>query len=102
MPQLPALSSLTAIATMIAGDRDHPCHSKTILCRLSSGHLPDQRKILMDRIFFRSRSLPSVRAAFVLLICATPTLALAQNPPATLTQISSDPFTVGPGQHATE
>jgi hypothetical protein len=87
---------------MIAGDRDHPCHSKTILCRLSSGHLPDQRKILMDRIFFRSRSLPSVRAAFVLLICATPTLALAQNPPATLTQISSDPFTVGPGQHATE
>ena len=43
-------------------------------------------------------------AFLVLTICIVPArLMVAQDvPAATLTQISSDPFTVGPGQHATE
>jgi hypothetical protein len=62
-------------------------------------HLPDQRTIVMNRILYRS--LQSVFIAFAVLGFSAAT-AFAQNPPATLTQISSDPFTVGPGQHATE
>jgi len=39
----------------------------------------------------------------MLILCAAPAVSVhAQDAAATLTQISSDPFTVGPGQHATE
>jgi len=42
-------------------------------------------------------------ALVLLVLCVAPALMLAQEAPAvSLTQISSDPFTVGPGQHATE
>jgi hypothetical protein len=42
-------------------------------------------------------------AAFLLTLCVPAALTSAQETPAvTLTQISSDPYTVGPGQHATE
>jgi len=42
-------------------------------------------------------------ALVLLVICFAPASMLAQEAPAvSLTQISSDPFTVGPGQHATE
>jgi hypothetical protein len=37
-----------------------------------------------------------------LAFCAVPALHSQDSPAVTLTQISSDPFTVGPGQHATE
>jgi hypothetical protein len=50
----------------------------------------------------RSRS--SMFACLLLMFCGLPAIAaLAQETPAvSLTQISSDPFTIGPGQHATE
>ena len=42
-------------------------------------------------------------ALLVVGLCAVPaTSVLAQTPAITLTEVSSDPFTVGPGQHATE
>lgn len=51
--------------------------------------------------FFSGRM---ILAFLVLAMCTLPaTLLVAQDAPAvSLTQISSDPFTVGPGQHATE
>ncbi len=55
----------------------------------------------MNRILPRFRSLQSVFVTFAVLGFSAAT-APAQNPPATLIQISSDPFTVAPGQHATE
>src|SRR5580704_9308651 len=55
----------------------------------------------MNRIHAASRSLPSLFACLaVLSFCLAP--ASAAHGQVTLTQISSDPFTVGPGQHATE
>jgi hypothetical protein len=59
----------------------------------------------MSRILFPSCRLRSRSACLALLsICVAPlATAHAQDAPAvTLTQISSDPFTVAPGQHATE
>lgn len=55
----------------------------------------------MNRTLCGSGNLPSLFACLaVLSLCLAPTMtAHAQ---VTLTQISSDPFTVGPGQHATE
>ncbi len=59
----------------------------------------------MKRISIASRRVPVPAAVWLIalgLALAT-SAATAQNAtPATLTQISSDPFTVGPGQHATE
>src|SRR5579871_849170 len=52
----------------------------------------------MNRIRYGSRNLPSLFAGLAALGLCLAT-AHAQ---VTLTQISSDPFTVGPGQHATE
>src|ERR1700676_2403432 len=78
-----------------------PCHSGK---RLSS-HSPYRRiKIPMNRFFCGRRSSISLFACLAL--AGLPIAALAapaQDAPAVaLTQISSDPFTVGPGQHATE
>ena len=58
----------------------------------------------MNRILSARRSGSSLFACLaVALLCVAPLAALAQDTPAfTLTQISSDPFTVPPGQHATE
>lgn len=64
--------------------------------------LPIRGQLLMNRILpaFSSKT---VACLAVLACCATPPGAYAEDTPAvTLTQISSDPFTVGPGQHATE
>jgi len=44
----------------------------------------------------------SVVGISLLALCATPALSAQDVPTVTLTQISSDPFTVAPGQHATE
>ena len=55
----------------------------------------------MNRILSGSRKLPSLFACLaVLSLCLAP--AVAAHAQVSLTQISSDPFTVGPGQHATE
>ena len=58
----------------------------------------------MNRILSGSRSLPSRFASLVVLsVCMATFAAHAQNPPSvTLTEISSETFTVPPGQHATE
>jgi len=58
----------------------------------------------MNRILFGRLSGSFLLASWAVLgICATPIATHAQDAPAvTLTQISTDPFTVGPGQHATE
>jgi hypothetical protein len=55
----------------------------------------------MNRIFSASRSLPPLFVCLAVLgLCVAP--AIRANAQISLTQISSDPFTVGPGQHATE
>ena len=57
----------------------------------------------MTRIFFRLRIKTLQLSCWAALSVCAPAAALyAQEPSATLTQISSDPFTVGPGQHATQ
>src|ERR1017187_4812625 len=59
----------------------------------------------MSRILSGWRSGSSLFICGVVLsLCVAPAMAVyAQDTPSvTLTQISSDPFTVGPGQHATE
>jgi hypothetical protein len=53
----------------------------------------------MHRILSGSSTLHSLASLVVLSLCVASTAAYAQ---VSLTQISSDPFTVGPGQHATE
>ncbi len=57
----------------------------------------------MNRQFFGSGS-GRMRSAFLMLavLLAPATLVSAQTPAISLTRISFDPFTVGPGQHATE
>jgi len=64
--------------------------------------LPDFRSL--DFRSLDSRSLRSWFACLVVLsVCMTAVAALAQDAPSvTLTKISADPFTVAPGQHATE
>jgi hypothetical protein len=53
----------------------------------------------MNRSLSASRNLPSLIACLAMLsLCVAP----AAHAQVSLTQISSDPFTVGPGQHATE
>lgn len=57
----------------------------------------------MNRNVFASTSASMVCAFLTLALCLAPaTLVFAQAPAVSLTQISSDPFTVGPGQHATQ
>ncbi|MFZ0321861.1 MAG: sialidase family protein [Candidatus Sulfotelmatobacter sp.] len=57
---------------------------------------------MMTRILSSLHTGISLLACFTLALCALPA-AHAQEPPAvTLTEVSSDPFTVPPGQHATE
>ncbi len=53
----------------------------------------------MHRILSGSTNLHSLASLVVLSLCVASTAAHAQ---VSLTEISSDPFTVGPGQHATE
>src|ERR1700735_2587797 len=51
----------------------------------------------------RSRFVPLIYPAIMILCAVAPVSVNAQEPPAvSLSQISSDPFTVPPGQHATE
>ena len=59
----------------------------------------------MNRILSGCRfgkTLSALLATALGTVCLHAPLARAQAPAATLTQISSDPFTIGPGQHATE
>src|ERR1700730_5596129 len=57
----------------------------------------------MNRILSGRCSRSSVFACLLVSLCVVPVAAPAQDTAAvTLTQVSSDPFTVGPGQHATE
>lgn len=55
----------------------------------------------MNRILSGSHSLPSLFARLAVLSLSVVS-AVAAHAQVSLTQISSDPFTVGPGQHATE
>src|SRR5256884_8131232 len=84
-----------------------PCHCLEQNCAGKS--LSDRKdEFPMKRIFCGSQrvgTLFAVVTALVALGCGAP-VSPAQTTPdvpaATLAQISSDPFTVGPGQHATE
>src|ERR1039458_8949600 len=77
------------------------CHSGKKLC---ASHSPYLRTNPMNRILSGRRSGSLLFACLtVLSLCVAALAAHAQDAPAvSLTQISSDPFTVGPGQHATE
>src|ERR1700704_2888711 len=78
-----------------------PCHSRKKLC---VSHLRFEGQILMNRILSARCSRMFLFPCLALVsLCVAPVVALAQDTAAvTLTQVSSDPFTVGPGQHATE
>ena len=84
-----------------------PCHCLEQNCAGKS--LSDREdEFPMKRIFCGSQrvgSLFAVVTALVALGCGapvSPAQTMPDIPVATLTQVSSDPFTVGPGQHATE
>jgi hypothetical protein len=85
--------------------RECPCHSRrnTVEPIFCITNFCSQGKILMTRILCRFRVGNSLLGCALLSLCLASAVSSAQDAPAvTLTQMSSDPFKVGPGQHATE